>query len=79
MIPKKMEIESKKTLLIVIIVLGVLLKFIVMVATQSWKFENDFVFAYESGEIGASLATGKSYSWLTAKEHNQSKANEPTA
>jgi 4-amino-4-deoxy-L-arabinose transferase-like glycosyltransferase len=76
---EKVWISSIKRLLTAIIVFGVISKLIIMIMTQSWKFEDEFSFAYEAGEIGASLAMGNGYSWITEKEHHQSKANESTS
>ena len=77
---EKMNIVSRKKILIGIITFGILLKLVFMVATHSWRMDNDFHFAYEAGFIGASLASGNGYSLGAIEmEHHKNKANEPTA
>ena len=72
------KVPPKKWMMCIVII-SIVTKVLAMIALQSWKFESDFHFAYESGEIGAALAMGKGYSWLEEREHHHSKPNEPTA
>lgn len=59
---EKILISLKKYLLVTII-LAVIIRLLIMIATQSWEFEGKGRYGHRAGEIGSAIASGQGYSW----------------